>query len=108
MAPSNPSPDAAGSVVRPKAAFAQRAQNVVMALLIVSLLMVAQGFSLQVTQWGVGLLVIMVFLQIAVSNVAPSAGPAKTIRKSVIIVLITLAIFAFSIWVTPYLVALGR
>ncbi len=86
-----------------KVAFARRAQNWVMVFLILSLLCVAQPFSLQLFGYGIFLLGIAVFLQIAVSNVTPTAGVRATVDKSVII-----AIFAISIWVTPILVEMGR
>ena len=56
-----------------KVAFARRAQNWVMAFLIISLVCVAQPFSLQLYGYGIFLLGIAVFLQIAVSNVTPTA-----------------------------------
>ena len=91
-----------------KVAFARRAQNWVMAFLIISLLCVAQPFSLQLYGYGIFLLGIAVFLQIAVSNVTPTAGVRATVVKSVIIIAVIIAIFAFSIWVTPILVEMGR
>jgi len=91
-----------------KVAFARRAQNWVMVFLIVSFLCVAQPFSLQLFGYGIFLLGIAVFLQIAVSNVTPTAGVRATVVKSVIIIAVIIAIFAFSIWVTPILVEMGR
>jgi len=97
----------AGLQPRGKAAFAQRAQNVVMAFLMVSLVLTAQGFSLFVSQIGIIALGLCVPLQIAVSNVNPKANAKSTIRKSIVILLIVAAIFVFSIWITPILVGLG-
>ena len=105
---SNPVVEAPGAKTKQKVGFATRAQNWVLGLLVVTLLMVAQPFSIQIYGYGVYLLAIAVFLQIAVSNVAPSAGLRKTITKSIIILAIVAAIFGFSIWVTPMLVAMGR
>jgi hypothetical protein len=93
---------------RSPVAFAQRAQNAVMVLLIVSLVMVAQQFSQVVYKFGAVTLFVSVFLQIAVSNVAPSAGLRKTLTKSAIILGIIALIFLFSIWITPTLVGLGQ
>jgi len=100
-----------GSVVKAqkkKVAFATRAQNWVLGLLVVALLLVAQPFTIDIFGIGVYLLAIAVFLQIAVSNVAPSAGVRKTITKSLIILAIIAILFVFSIWVTPILVEMGR
>lgn len=91
-----------------KVAFARRSQNWVMVFLIVSLLCVAQPFSLQLYGYGIFMLGLAVFLQIAVSNVTPTAGARATIIKSLIIIAIIIAIFALSIWVTPILVEMGR
>lgn len=91
-----------------KVAFATRAQNWVMVLLIVALLLVAQPFTIDIFGIGVYVLAIAVFLQIAVSNVVPTAGVRKTITKSVIILAIIAVLFVFSIWVTPILVEMGR
>ena len=88
------------------AAFAQRAQNIVIGLLIASLIMVAQQFSQPLYKFGVIALLVMVPLQIAVSNVAPTAGVRKTVTKSLIILTIVAAIIVFSILVTPFLVGL--
>lgn len=87
-------------------AFAQRAQNVVIALLIASLIMLAQQFSQPLYKFGVFALLVMVPLQIAVSNVAPSAGVRKTVTKSLIILAIVAGIIGFSILITPFLVGL--
>ena len=105
---SNPVTDTPSTKIKQKVGFATRAQNWVLGLLVITLLMVAQPFSIQIYGYGVYLLAIAVFLQIAVSNVAPSAGVRKTITKSIIILAIVAAIFGFSIWVTPMLVAMGR
>jgi hypothetical protein len=91
-----------------KTPFAARAQNIVLALLVLCMLLVAQPFSLDLYGYGVYALAIVVFLQIAVSNVAANSGVGKTIRKSVIIIAVIAILFAFSIWVTPILVGLGR
>jgi MFS-type transporter involved in bile tolerance (Atg22 family) len=89
-------------------AFAQRAQNIVMGWLVVSLVMVAQQFSQAVYKAGAVSLFVTVFLQIAVSNVAPTAGRRKTFTKSATILGIIVLIFLFSIWITPTLVGLGQ
>ena len=93
---------------RTPVAFAQRAQNVVMVLLVTSLVMVAQQFSQAVYKFGAVSLFVVVFLQIAVSNVAPTSGRRKTLTKSAIILGIIVLIFIFSIWITPTLVGLGQ
>lgn len=91
---------------RTPTAFAQRAQNVVIGLLILCLVLVAQQFSRPLYKFGVLALLVMVPIQIAVSNVAPTAGFRKALTKSLIILAIVAAIIVLSILVTPFLVGL--
>lgn len=88
--------------------FATRAQNVVIVFLVLTMIMIAQPYNITIYGWGIYLLAVAVFLQIAVSNVNPLAGVWATVKKSLIIFGVIFLLFAFSIWVTPSLVALGR
>jgi len=87
--------------------FAERAQNIVMAMLMISLVLTAQGFSLFFSQVGLVALALFVPLQIAVSNVDSKSNARQTVKKSIIILAIVALIFVFSIWITPILVSLG-
>jgi hypothetical protein len=91
-----------------KEAFASRAQRINIYLLILSLLMLAQDSFYTIYTWGFRLLGVVVILQISLGNIDPSWGFKKTAKKTVIITLIIVVIFMISIFVTPYLIELGR
>jgi hypothetical protein len=91
-----------------KGPFAARAQRINIYLLIVALLMLAQQFTYTVYVWGFRLLFVVVTLQVALGNINPEWDGKKTLRKTLVILLIIAIIFAFSIFVTPYLIELGR
>lgn len=90
------------------APFAQRAQDVVITLLVASLVLLAQPFSTLLYRAGFLLLFVSVLVQMAVSNVTPAAGLRRTVTKSLVIFAIIAVIFALSIWVAPFLVGLGQ
>ncbi len=91
-----------------KGPFAARAQRINIYLLIVALLMLAQQFTYTVYVWGFRLLFVVVTLQVALGNINPDWDGKKTLRKTLVILLVIVVIFAFSILVTPYLIELGR
>jgi hypothetical protein len=91
-----------------KGPFAARAQRINIYLLIVALLMLAQQFTYTVYVWGFRLLFVVVTLQVALGNINPEWDGKKTLRKTLVILLVIVVIFAFSIFVTPYLIELGR
>ena len=91
-----------------KPPFAARAQRINIYLLLVALLMLAQQFTYTIYVWGFRLLFVVVTIQVALGNINPDWDAKKTIRKTLVILLIIAVIFAFSIFVTPYLVELGR
>jgi hypothetical protein len=47
-------------------------------------------------------------LQVALGNINPEWDGKKTLRKTLVILLVIASIFVFSIFVTPYLIELGR
>lgn len=68
----------------------------------------AQSFSYTVYVWGFRLLMILVPLQVAVGNIKPEWGAARSIKKILLYLAIVVVVFALSIAVTPYLIDLGR
>lgn len=98
----------ASAVKANKGPFAARAQRINIYLLIVALLMLAQQFTYTVYVWGFRLLFVVVTLQVALGNINPEWDGKKTLRKTLVILLVIVVIFAFSIFVTPYLIELGR
>jgi hypothetical protein len=70
--------------------------------------MLAQQFTYTVYVWGFRLLFVVVTLQVALGNINPEWDGKKTLRKTLVILLVIAFIFVFSIFVTPYLIELGR
>ncbi len=91
-----------------KPPFAARAQRINIYLLLVALLMLAQLFTYTVYVWGFRLLFVVVTLQVALGNINSEWNAKKTVKKTLVILLIIAVIFIFSIFVTPYLIELGR
>ena len=96
------------AITNRKLPFATRVQRLNIYLLLIALLMLAQQFTYTIYLWGFRLLFVVVTLQVALGNINPDWDAKKTIRKTLVILLIIAVIFAFSIFVTPYLVELGR
>lgn len=88
--------------------FAARLQLTLIWLLGLCLLLLAQSFSYPVYVWGFRALLVLVPLQVAVGNIKPEWGAARSIKKILIYLAIVAAVFALSIAVTPFLVNLGR
>ena len=70
--------------------------------------MLAQQFTYTVYVWGFRLLFVVVTLQVALGNINPEWDGKKTLKKTLVILLVIVTIFAFSIFVTPYLIELGK
>jgi hypothetical protein len=51
---------------------------------------------------------VLVPLQVAVGNIKPEWGAARSIKKIFLYLAIVAAVFALSIGVTPFLINLGR
>jgi hypothetical protein len=88
--------------------FAARLQVRLIWMLGICLLLLAQSFSYTVYVWGFRLLMILVPLQVAVGNIKPEWGAARSIKKILLYLAIVVVVFALSIAVTPYLIDLGR
>jgi len=95
-------------VTNRKLPFATRAQRLNIYLLLIALVMLAQQFTYTIYLWGFRLLFVVVTLQVALGNINPDWNGKKTLKKTLVILLVIVVIFAFSIFVTPYLIELGR
>lgn len=95
-------------ITNKKLPFATRAQRLNIYLLLLALLMLAQQFTYTIYVWGFRLLFVVVTLQVALGNINSEWNSKKTVKKTLIILLIIAVIFIFSIIVTPYLIELGR
>ncbi len=88
--------------------FASRLQQILIALLLLSLALIAQQFSKAVYQAGLVLLIVSTILQIGASNVPPSAGAKQTGRIMLIALVIVAIVFGLGIFLAPYLIHLGQ
>ncbi len=95
-------------ITNKKLPFATRAQRLNIYLLLLALVMLAQQFTYTIYVWGFRLLFVVVTLQVALGNINSEWNAKKTAKKTLIILLIIAVIFIFSIFVTPYLIELGR
>ncbi len=95
-------------ILNKKLPFAARAQRLNIYLLLVSLVLLAQQFTYTLYVWGFRLLFVVVTLQVALGNINSEWNAKKTVKKTLVILLIIAVIFIFSIFVTPYLIELGR
>lgn len=89
-------------------AFAERAETVLIAAMLVSIVLVAQRYSLGIYRLGLCLLVVSTFLQIAVGNVPKHFGFKATAIRVLVILAVIAAIFLLGIALVPYLAGLGR
>ncbi|CAB5239945.1 unannotated protein [freshwater metagenome] len=94
--------------MKTKTPFAGRLQLTIIWLLGICLLLLAQSFSYPVYVWGFRALMVIVPLQVAVGNIKPEWGAAKSIKKILLYLAIVAVVFAISIAVTPSLINLGR
>lgn len=76
--------------------------------LTVSLIGIGQAFSFGVYQISMVAMIFLGLTQIAVSNVPPDAPPKQFMRFNVIYLGILIVLVAFSAWLAPILVDLGR
>jgi len=88
--------------------FTQRVQLTWIFILLVALIGIGQAFSFTVYQVSMVTMVAAGMGQIAIGNVPPDAPPSRFFRFLAIFVVVIVVVFALSIWLTPYLVNLGR
>ncbi len=88
--------------------FTQRIQLTWIFILIVALVGIGQAFSFAVYQVSIVTMIAAGMGQIAIGNVPPEAPPARFFRFVAIFIVVIVVVFALSIWMTPYLVNLGR
>ena len=86
----------------------QRAQALVIILLILAFVAVAQQFSFVVYQWGFVFLILVTISQIAVGNMRPGGQWRDIIRSMGITVGTVVLLTVLGIIVAPYLVLMGR
>lgn len=88
--------------------FPERASQVLIAVMVVGIVLIAQRYSVILYRWGVCLLVGATFLQIAVGNLPAQASAARSIALSAAILALVAAVFLAGIWLVPILSHMGR
>jgi hypothetical protein len=92
----------------PAMPFAARFQGILIGVLVLGLVLIAQQANKTLYQFGLPLVVVAAFLQIAFGNIPPRSNA----RTSALLLALTwglvAALFAFSIWIAPRLIGLGR
>jgi hypothetical protein len=91
-----------------KTPFAYRLQTLFVVLMAVSVLLIAQQWVQGLYKAGILLLFFSVLLNMAISNVPPQHGLARTLTLSALFFGIVIVVFAVAIAVVPTLYQLGR
>lgn len=89
---------------RPRRPFASVVQMLLIALLIVSFVCIAQQWSAAIYRFGLILLIVTTFVQIAFGNIAGTANVKQSMKIVGITFAVIAAIFAVGILIAPYLV----
>jgi hypothetical protein len=93
---------------QPKKPFATVMQGVLIALLVLSLLLIAQQISFQIYQIGLILLGVAAITQIGFGNVPPESDFATSIKYLILSYIIVGSVFVLGILLAPTLIRLAR
>jgi len=91
-----------------KQPFATILQRVLIILLLLSLMLIGQQWSIDLYHAGLILLVISTLLQIAVGNIPPNADFRQSIKFIALILMIVAIVFIVGILLVPTLVRMAR
>lgn len=91
-----------------KMPFAARFQGILIVVLVVGLVLIAQQASKPLYQFGLPLVVVAAFMQIAFGNIPPRSNAKTSLLLLALTWALVAALFAFSIWIAPSLIGLGR
>ena len=80
--------------------FAARVQQVLIVVMVVGMVLLVQQWSKPLYQFGLPLLVVSAFLQIAFGNIPPTAG----VRKSLVLLVMTWVIVGVLVYVSVQIV----
>ena len=94
--------------VRRPLPFAARFQAVLIVVMFAAFLLILQQGSKALYQFGLPVLVVAAFLQIAFGNIPPATGFVKSMGLLLLTWAIVAVLIALSIWLTPSLIQLGR
>jgi hypothetical protein len=88
--------------------FPERAEQALIAAMALGIVMIAQRYSISLFRWGLTILVVSTFFQIAVGNLPQDASALRSIVISLMILTVVAAVFAIGIWLVPVLSQLGH
>lgn len=88
--------------------FVERAEQTLIAAMALGIVLIAQRYSISLYRWGLSILVVSTFLQIAVGNLPQDASAMRSIVTSIVILTGVAAVFAIGIWLVPILSQLGH
>lgn len=91
-----------------KKPFATVMQAVLVVLLVVSLLLIAQQFSMKIYQLGLMLLGASAITQIGFGNIPPNSNFTQSMKYLILSYIIVGAMFGLGIILTPTLIGLAR
>lgn len=94
--------------LRRRWAFASVVQVALIILLLASFALITQQVERDVYEIGVMALVILTIIQIPFGNIPAQTNFRNSMLGAIVGVVIVIAIVAFSIWLVPYLIQLGR
>lgn len=93
---------------RPHWPFAARFQALLIGMLILSLVLIWQRWSMTLYHAGFVMLILAAFLQFAFGNISPTASFGRSMKLLAITWGIVIIVFALGIYLAPHLVDLGR
>jgi hypothetical protein len=88
--------------------FVERAEQTLIAAMALGIVLIAQRYQITLYRWGLSILVVSTFLQIAVGNLPQDASAIRSIVTSIVILAGVAAVFAIGIWLVPILSQLGH
>lgn len=88
--------------------FPEKIELTLLGLFGVSFVLIIQGYSQQLFQLGLAILIVSTLLEVAVGNIPSDAGVKRSLSLLVLFLAIIAAVFGLGIVLVPYLTGLGR
>ena len=88
--------------------FAARFQAILIVVMFAAFVLILQQGNKQFYQFGLPVLVVAAFLQIAFGNIPPATGFVKSMGLLLLTWGIVAALIVIAVWITPNLIQLGR
>lgn len=88
--------------------FAARMQAILVVVMVVAFILIGQQIDKRIYQFGLPLLVLASFTQIAFGNIPPTAGVRRSLGLLALTWVIVIAFFVVAVNIAPQLISLGR